>query len=79
MKGIVASAPHFSTVKSLANMAKLGGLSWNSMSLEGRSLLRAGTGLSLMAEAVPWLYMHLTTPNAGRQGREVWEPLMGGG
>lgn len=57
-------------------MAKLGGPSRNSMSLESRGLLRAGTGLSLMAEAVPWLHMHLTAPTVGGQGMGVWEPFM---
>lgn len=72
----MACAHSFSAVKSLLSMAEMGGPSRNSLSLEGRSLLRAGTGLSLMAEAMPWLHMYLTTPTAGRQGRGVLEPLL---
>lgn len=65
-------APSFSAVKSQLSMVKMGGLSLNSLSPEGRVLLRAGTGLGLMAEAVPWLHKHLTTPTAGRQGSGDW-------
>lgn len=72
-------SPSFSAVKSLLSMAKMGGLSRNLLSPKGRILLRAGTGISLMAEAVPWLHMHLTTPTAGRQGSGDWEPLLSEG
>lgn len=69
-KGHQGLSSSFSAVKSLLSMAKIGGLSWNSLSLEGRSLLRAGTGLGLMVEAVPWSYTHLTTHRreAGKKG-----------
>lgn len=69
-KGHHGLSPSFSAVKSLLSMAKMGGLSRNSLSLEGRSLLRAGTGLGLMAEAVPWSYTHLTPhrKEAGKRG-----------
>lgn len=65
------STPSFSAVKSLLSMAKMGGPNCNPLSLGDTSLLRAGTRLGLMAEAAPWLYVDLSRPTAGRQGRGV--------
>lgn len=78
VRGNMACAPSFLAVKS-PSMAKMGGPSRNLLSLEDRSLLRAGTDLGLMAEAVPWSHM-LLPPTAGRQGRGrgAWEPLLRG-
>lgn len=55
----------------------MGGLSRNSVSLEGRSLLRAGTGLGLMAEAVPWSHMHLITHSREAGKKDLRTPLCG--
>lgn len=55
-------------------MAKMGGQNCNPLSLGSTSLLRAGSGLGLMAEAVPWVYVDLSRPTAGRQGRGAGHP-----
>lgn len=76
-KGHHGLSPSFSAVKSLLSLAKMGRLSRHSLSLEGRSLLRAGTGLGVVAAAVPWSYTHLTT-HRREAGKRGLEPLLCG-
>lgn len=65
----MALRPQLFSSEEPAGHGRDGGAELHPRSLGDTSLLRAGTRLGLMAEAAPWLYVDLSRPTAGRQGR----------